>query len=199
MLSKLQTRFDALEQRRHRLLGELARLGEAQLRFQPAPGAWSLQEVVHHLLLVDQAVLRAADRAAEVRMRRSLRERIGYVAVWLVLKLGVRVRVPVRGVAPQVGISLSELQEQWGETRIALKACLNSFTERTMQHTVARHPVGGPLNAVQTLLFLTRHFDHHMRQINRIQRAAGFPTGFTATAPNNALTPTSARRAPRDS
>ncbi len=199
MVSKLQTRFDALEQRRHRLVGELARLGEAQLRFQPAPGAWSLQEVVHHLLLVDQAVLRAADRAAEVRMRRSLRECIGYVAVWLVLKLGVRVRVPVRGVAPQVGISLSELQEQWDETRIALKACLNRFTERTVQHTVARHPIGGPLNAVQTLLFLTQHFDHHMRQINRIQRAAGFPAGFTATAPNDALQPTSARRAPRDS
>ncbi len=132
-------------------------------------------------------------------MRRSLRECIGYVAVWLVLKLGVRVRVPVRGVAPQVGISLSELQEQWGETRIALKACLNRFTERTVQHTVARHPIGGPLNAVQTLLFLTRHFDHHMRQIDRIQRAVGFPTGFTATAPNDALQPTSARRAPRDS
>ena len=147
MVSKLQARFDALEQRRRRLLGELARLGEAQLRFQPAPGAWSLQDVVHHLLLVDQAVLRAAaHRAAGGRARKSLHECIGYAAVWLVLKLGVRVRMPVRGVAPQVGISLSELQEQWDETRIALKACLNRFTERTMQHTVARHPVGGPLN-----------------------------------------------------
>lgn len=199
MLSELQTQFDALEQRRHRLLSELARLGEAQLSFRPAPGAWSLLEVVHHLLLVDQAILRAAaHRPVQGRMRRSVRQRIGYAAVWLVLKLGVRVKIPVRSVAPQVGVSLGELREQWGDTRMALQARLNSITERTMRHALGRHPIAGPLNAVQTLLFLTRHFDHHARQINRIQGAAGFPAASTARAPDNALHPTSARRTPRD-
>ena len=176
MLPKLQVHFDNLERKRQLLFTELARLSEEQLRFQPAAGKWSLLEVVHHLLLVERMVVSsAADRPVRGRERRSLRARIGYAAVCMVLGLGVRVKVPLRSAVPETGASLGELEEEWDRTRVDLRCCLDGISERTMGHTLVRHPIGGPLNAVRTVSFLTRHFDHHGRQVKRIQRAAGFP------------------------
>lgn len=178
MLPKLQVHFDELERKRQLLFTELTRLSEEQLRFQPAAGKWSLLEVVHHLLLVERLVVSsAADRPARGRgrERRSIKARIGYAAVCMVLGLGVRVKVPLRSVVPETGASLGELEEEWDRTRVDLRACLDGISERTMGHTLVRHPIGGPLNAVRTVSFLTRHFDHHGRQVKRIQRAAGFP------------------------
>lgn len=176
MLAAPRTRFAALERRRQALLAELETLDDAALSFRPAPGAWSILEVVHHLVLVEEGVLQAAhDGPGRPRRRKNLRERVGCAAVWLVFKLGLRVKIPTKRVRPQPGLSLSRLEQEWAASRTSLEAYLDSTRASMPSETMFRHPIGGPMNVEQTLLFLTRHFDHHRRQISRIRRSGAFP------------------------
>lgn len=176
MLAAPRTRFAALERRRQALLGELETLGDAALSFRPAPGTWSILEVVHHLVLLEQGILRAAHEGpAQPRRRKNLRERIGCAGVWLVFKLRLRVRIPTNRVRPQPGLPLSRLKQEWAACRTSLEAYLDSTPASKLNETMFRHPIGGPMNVEQTLLFLTRHFDHHRRQISRIRRSGAFP------------------------
>jgi uncharacterized damage-inducible protein DinB len=176
MLAANRTRFAALERRRQALLGELETLGDSALSFRPAPGTWSLLEVVHHLVLVERGILQPVqDEPAQPRRRRNLRERVGCAAVWLVFKLGLRVKIPTKRVRPQPGLSLSWLDREWSASRTSLEAYLDSTPASKPSETMFRHPIGGPMNVEQTLLFLTRHFDHHRRQISRIRRSGAFP------------------------
>jgi len=176
MLTAPGTRFAALERRRHALLAELETLGDSALSFRPAPGAWSILEVVHHLVLVEQGILRPAhDGPAQLRRRRNFRERVGCAAVWLVFKLGLRVKIPTKRVRPQPGLNLSRLEQEWAASRTSLEAYLDSTPASMPSETMFRHPIGGPMNVEQTLLFLTRPFDHHRRQISRIRRSGAFP------------------------
>jgi uncharacterized damage-inducible protein DinB len=157
-------------------LGELETLDDSALSFRPAPGTWSILEVVHHLVLVEQGIMRAAhDGPAQSRRRKNLRERVGCAAVWLVFKLGLRVKIPTNRVRPQPGLSLSRLEQEWAASRTSLEAYLDSTPAAKRSETMFRHPIGGPMNVEQTLLFLTRHFDHHRRQISRIRRSGAFP------------------------
>ena len=176
MLAAPATRFAALQRRRQALLRELETLRDAALSFRPAPGVWSILEVVHHLVLVEQGIVQAAqDAPAQPRRRRSLRERVGYAGVWLVFKLGLRVRIPTNRVRPQPGLGFSRLKQEWAASRTSLKAYLDSTPASKLSETIFRHPIGGPMNVEQTLLFLIRHFDHHGRQISRIRRSGAFP------------------------
>lgn len=176
MLPTLQARFDALEERRRALLDELRGGAPAQLRFRPSPDAWSPLAVAHHLVRVEQEVLRSLRDPAQAHPRSpGVRDRVGALVVWAVFRLGVRVRVPVRGVRPDPEPSLNQVERGWSETRPALRAYLAGVGEADRSAAVFRHPIGGPLTAEETLRFLTRHWDHHLRQLRRIRAAPGFP------------------------
>ena len=176
MLPALQGHFQALEDRRHQLLAELDRCTAAQRVFQPASDAWSLAGVAHHLLLVEQSTLQflsSPQRAAPTRRR--LRHLVGLPLVRLVFALGIRVKVPIRGIKPRPDLPLPELKQQWEEVRTAMAAYLDGITGDALQEPVLAHPIGGPMNIPQGLDFLVRHFDHHLRQVARIRSAPAFP------------------------
>ena len=176
MLSALQVHFDGLEQRRHALLAELERCTPEQRSFRSEEGVWSLGEVAHHLLLVEQGILGVLfDGGRAPPVSRGVRDRIGRAAVRLVFALGIRVKVPVRGVRPKGNVSLEEIRWQWDDTRAALAGYLEGITEATLRRPILGHPIAGPMDVLQGLVFLTQHFDHHLRQIARIRRATAFP------------------------
>ena len=176
MLAALQGHFQALEDRRHQLLAELERCTAAQRVFQPAPDAWSLVGVAHHLVLVEQGTLQAlSNRRRAAPMRRRLRHVAGSALVRLVFALGIRVRVPFRGIEPRPDLPLPELKQQWEQVRSAMAAYLDGITEEALHEPVLAHPIGGPMSIPQGLDFLVRHFDHHLRQVARTRRAPAFP------------------------
>jgi len=47
----------ALSQRRDALVKEVGALPDAQLTFQPIPGAWSIAQIIEHLLLVEGGIV----------------------------------------------------------------------------------------------------------------------------------------------
>jgi len=178
MHPRLLAPFDAFERRKRNLLSQLADLDEAQLRFRPAAGAWSLLDVADHLSRTEGAVAETlAAGIPEGKAKRKLKHVVKFRMVLLALSLPVRVKVPAnaQGVQPGDDLTLDGVRAAWEENRAALARQLASYGDEDMQRMVVRHPVAGPVNPGHTVAFLNAHFDHHLYQVGRIRKHPGFP------------------------
>ena len=164
-----------LEQRREALLREFESLTREQLAFQPGPEAWSIEQVIEHLLLVEGGIVERVTTRPPRAVRFRVRDRIGYAAVWVVLNYGFRIKAPIQSVLPRNGITLAAAAEQWRLMLRLLSAHIETVRDEDLRLTVFKHPIGGPMTLAEALLFIKRHFDHHLRQIARIRNSPGFP------------------------
>ncbi len=172
MLAELQRRFDRLETQRHAFLRKLTSFSMPEGALRPSEHAWSMHDVVEHLALVEQGTLRALRSEKHAAQAGSQsRGDLRYLLLRLMLKLDVRLKVPVKGVLPTGQCTLGELEQRWGETRRELGSYLESVNAERLQRPVFRHPVAGWLTIGQTLGFIEGHVEHHQRQVARIQQA----------------------------
>ncbi len=175
MLSQLQTAFEHLEQKKNILFQDLEKLENEQLGFHLVADSWSVLQVVEHIFLVEKSTVHTISKnPIERKMQKNLRELIGSAIGWLVFRFGLKVKTPSKDFEPQGNIPLSDLQQQWEETRTTLTGILETITEEKRDFTIFRHPISGPLDASETLLLLTQHYDHHLRQIKRIRQSEKF-------------------------
>jgi hypothetical protein len=182
VLPRLRAQLDGLVSRRARFEAETRALSEAQLRFRPAEGAWSIAEVAQHVLHVEREVTKAAMKPGVERRGRSRtpRELAGMIVFLAVVKLGVRIRVPqkVAGrVAPAADPDMDALWSEWREVHGNLESHLETVREENLGDMAFKHPIVGPTSIRGMLPFLLGHFDHHMRQMRRIRASRGFPSG----------------------
>ena len=157
-------------------------LSEAQLRFRPAEGAWSIAEVAQHVLHVEREVAKAAMKPGVERRgrRRTPRELVGMIAFLAVVKLNFRIRVPqkVAGrVTPATDPDMEALWSEWRSVHANLAEHLETVRAENLGDMAFKHPIVGPTSVRRMLLFLLQHFDHHMRQVRRIRASRGFPSG----------------------
>lgn len=180
MLPRLRVQLDALAARRAKFEAGARALSEAQLRFRPAEGTWSIAEVAQHVLHVEREVIRAAMKPGVERRgrKRTLREWAGMIAFLAVVKLNFRIRVPqkVAGrVTPAADPDMAALWSEWRELHENLGRYLETVGGDSLGDMAFRHPIVGPTSVRRMLPFLLQHFNHHMRQVRRIRRSAGFP------------------------
>jgi hypothetical protein len=176
MIGPLQRYYDALEDGRTKMLAEVQGLTAEQRAFKAEPDAWSPLMVAHHVLLAEQRSVGAMLRLqGKPSARRSFRDRVGYAAVWLVLTTGLRARLRDQPAPPDAGVSLDEIESGWQEVRERLRGFLADLPEAGLTQAGMKHPVAGPLNVREGLLFLVRHLRHHLRQIERTRRHPAFP------------------------
>jgi hypothetical protein len=176
MLDSYARLLRALETRRQAFLAELESLTEAELTWRPSPDAWPVMQVAQHLELVERGMLRMMTDPgrAQQELRRRPKNIIGSLAVWVVMTTGIRVKLPSRVAAtasPAGDVDLPTLRTRWSDTDTELRRHFASCTEADAGRYVALHPVAGPLTGEQTLRFLVRHFDHHLKQVRRIRKA----------------------------
>lgn len=181
MLPRLRAQLDALSARRAQFEADTCALSDAQLRFRPAAGAWSIAEVAQHVLHVEREVTKAATKPGVERRgrRRTPRELAGMIVFLAVVKLNFRIRVPqkVAGlVTPGADPDMNTLWTEWRELHERLERHLETVSEENLGDMAFKHPIVGPTSVRRMLPFLTQHFDHHMRQVRRIRSSRGFPS-----------------------
>jgi len=133
-------------------------------------GEWTPVQILQHLLLVESLVLSGFDREAggdRGTTRRTLRNRVGALAVSLVFLLRLRVRMPTRRVDPVPPLPLDEVEERWRTVGMELGRRLREAAAHAPARAVMRHPVSGPLSPSDTAAFLLKHMRHHERQLHR--------------------------------
>ena len=172
MLPELEQKFHAIEEQRLGLFDRLSRLDESSLRYHPGPESWSMLQVVAHLVLVEQIVLKTMQRGERPMVRRRWWHAIGAWIVSIVMGRGLRVPAPSKKVVPIGDTPLTESKARWDEMRLQLRAFLETTTVESARCLGFRHPVAGPLDVPSSLDFVRTHFDHHMRQIARIESSA---------------------------
>lgn len=174
MMPALQKPFAALEHFRTDLLNTVNGLPASQLSFKPAPEAWSVLEVIEHLILVEKATLSYLQQ--KVSAAATLAP-LGWESQWRCFLLICAMRSPLKFktptplVLPASGRSLRELQNEWQALRQQWRATLSALTPAMLRLPLIRHPAAGRLTAAQGLRFIKAHFQHHLKQMARIQQA----------------------------
>ena len=162
--------FNELERRREGLLERLAQYPEPRLRHRPQPNTWSLLDVAEHLMRAERATLESIMRSAtRTPLVPKWYDRIMNILIARTLDSAVRIPVTGRILTPE-GLSLPELAERWGDVHASWRSYL-STDGADPSAIVFRHPLGAVMTRAGTLAFLRRHFDHHLHQVERVERS----------------------------
>jgi hypothetical protein len=175
MILGLQRRFDELEKDRLCFLNEAQSMTDEQITFRPYPTHWNLAQVVQHLMLVEQTFLAHTTDEKYLTRKPKFHPWVGKILVWLYFRMEFKVKVPVKRAVPDESMSLTEAARLWEEKRNGLKNYFDSLDEMGARNKVFFHPFMGLQNSVEFLIFLKRHFDHHMKQVQRIKKSPYFP------------------------
>ena len=182
-ISELRDKLEIYDHNRGALLRDLVGLSSEQLRRRPDPGNWSILEILQHMVLSEREVLEFLPEPKDFTARkRTLRARLFYLIVLLVLKWSIPVPVPSDGMVPDGNTSLSQLIQQWDENISWLRGYLDSLRPEDLVHAVFRHPVAGPLTVTQAARMAKLHFDAHHRQIRKVK--AQVMSGLAAESEN---------------
>jgi uncharacterized damage-inducible protein DinB len=138
-----------IERERRRLLDLLADVSQEQAEFAPAPGQWSIREIVEHVVAAERGVLAVIARLAGVAAP------------------------PERG--PAAGRSLAELRKDLASVRAQLQVLVRDLPQDASLDAKHDHLFFGPLNWKEWLAFQRVHDGDHIEQIEAVQRSPSYP------------------------
>ena len=173
MDSRIATSWERLTTRRDRILAEFTPWPDEQLRQRPAPEAWSVIEVIEHLLLTEKLTFAGVRKNRGAAIPITLRDRVRAGLVLGVMLLPTRVRIPkgVTALAPShADQALSRFVEGWETERRQMREYLATLSGKDLTEGVFKHPVGGWVTVRGTLIFLESHLLHHGYQLRRIRK-----------------------------
>jgi hypothetical protein len=181
VLSDLEKEFSALEARREDLMTRLGELDDRALAFKPPGDSWSLLQVADHVLrseAVSLEYMRKKLPHVGPSSRSGLRSKWAFPLLRVVLSLPLRLKMPASirdSLGPGEHIDLDELGERWVVLRSRLRDLLEGMPAELMKAPLFRHPIAGSMDLVRALRFLEAHFDHHLRQVDRLCSHPDFP------------------------
>ena len=164
-----------LEAERANLLERVGRVPEAARAKQPAPGRWSVVDVLEHLARVETGVaklltVRGKERPAapaDTAGAQLTPERIASVR-----DRGARIEAPER-IRPAGGVSYAEALRKLWEARGAFLAAVDAADPEALDEQVYPHPVLGPLTLRGWVEFVAHHEARHADQVAEIAAAVG--------------------------
>lgn len=168
-MKKVFTRLDATHQR---LLDILTPLDAQRFAQRPAPNEWSVAEVVHHLCLVEERVIRELEQGlTQPPQRLSLLDRLIPYSL-LVGHRVVRVKAP-KDVEPLDAPPKEIVIENYNRLRQTIKALSEEHGRERLSGVVLQHPFLGKLNGVKAVRLVGYHEERHYKQIQEIIRQLG--------------------------
>ena len=154
------------------LLNDMGQYPDDLLNKIPADKGWSAIQTMHHLILVEEQSM------AYLRKKLSFNPVLG-TAGWLaglkMMLLKISMISPFKFKAPKatageyipVRDSLEAVKSRWQKIRQEWEDFFADLPDEWINKAVYRHPRVGLINWIQTIDFLSSHFDRHRRQITR--------------------------------
>ena len=164
-MKKVLRRLDSVHQK---LLGTVSPL-EPQLYSQrPAEGEWSVAEIVHHLCLVEDRVIKELEGAiARAPQRVGFFRRFiptSIVSVRLIRVKAPKAMNPLDAPVKEVAI------ENFDRARESLKTLCATHGDDRFRNLVFKHPFLGDIDGVATVSFVGYHERRHYKQIREVLR-----------------------------
>jgi len=165
---------------REALRREVQGLSEWQLAFQPAPGKWSIGEILDHLHLAERSITRVLSKILQQAAGRGLigepgsMEPLPYRIDREIYNLPADAPESVR---PSPERPLSQLLEGLEESRERLVEVARRADGRVVGNVTIRHFQLGELHFYQWLALEAAHEAKHLAQIRQIKGHPRFPKG----------------------
>ena len=161
----LLRRLDAVERTREAVLERVGALSE-EARTARSGEAWSVLEIVEHLVLAERSVLKGLFDPAKLKQSPpGLGTRLRRWLVMAILRSPIRVSTPSRSMDPKGEATLDELAALWRENHLRMRAFLEAADEERLRTPAFRHPISGPLTPGEAMRMMTVHLDRHVGQI----------------------------------
>jgi len=155
-----------------RLLSAVEPVNAEAFSRRPSEEAWSLAEILHHLSIVEQNVLKALQKEIKAPPRRvGLRGRLMPIRL-LVGTRFVRVKAP-KFVEPTGAPAKTEAITNFNSVREELKDFAQQHGLERLENLVFKHPVLGPISGVGALSFVSNHERRHSKQIQETIKKLG--------------------------
>ena len=163
------------------VLAAVAGLTADQEAFHPAPGEWSVSQVVEHLVLAEQAGIQRVWQAAEgIRRGRPVWTgdpvHRGLPIEEVIARTWRAKEQAPPNATPQTDGPLAYWAACLETCQPVLERLSAALDGLDLAAVIFPHFLSGPLDAHQRLEFLRWHLDHHQRQLEEINAAAGFRT-----------------------
>jgi uncharacterized damage-inducible protein DinB len=165
--------YDDIDGTRAALLRAVENLSADEQTFRPAPERWSVADVVEHLSIVGGNVarlvgslLRKAEESGRGRASGAAFAPVS-VADFVEQFRAQKLNAP-EGVRP-AGLPLSDSLSRLRDSRAALHELRPRVENADCTALRFPHPVWGPINLYQWLLFVGAHEARHLAQINALK------------------------------
>jgi DinB family protein len=164
-MKRILARLDATHRK---LLETVEPLDDEILTRRPAEGQWSIAEILNHLRLVEERVIKDLCRNLEQPPAKlsGLRR---LVPTSIVASRLIRVKAP-KAVVPnnpaEKSINIAELNA----AREELKELCATHGKEKLRKTVFKHPFLGPITGVAAISFVNYHEQRHFKQIGEVLR-----------------------------
>jgi hypothetical protein len=165
---------------REALYGEVRGLSQAQLSFQPAPGKWSIGEILDHLCLAERSIARVVSMILQQAAGRGLIGEPGSMEPppsQIDLETYNQPAAAPESVRPLPDQPLERLLSGLQESRERLLEVTGRADGRVVGNVAIRHFQLGELHFYQWLTLEAAHESKHLAQIRQIKRHPGFPRG----------------------
>ena len=165
--------FDDIDATRARLLQTVEGLSADEQNFRPAPEKWSVAEVVEHLSIIESRVARLLGKLLEKAEAEAGAGSAGAafapvsVAEFVEASRAQKLEAP-ENVRP-AGAPLADSLEALRDSRAALHALRPRVEQTDCAAARFPHPIWGPLNLYQWLLFVGAHEARHIAQIEALK------------------------------
>ena len=170
--SKLDLQLKSLDKKLNTLFKELKVYNEDQLNRKPKEGAWSVIQVLHHLLMSENGSLKYVKK--KLSFNPELKK-AGIKSGFREMVLNTYLGSPLKRKAPEAisGDNLPSHEtfwktvQLWKKHRIELREFIENVDEELLNKEVYKHPFVGRISISGMLRFFDRHFDRHNKQIKR--------------------------------
>lgn len=165
---------------RKALLDEVRGLSEKQLAFQPAPGRWSIGEILDHLCLAERSITRVVSKILQQAAGRGLIGEPGSMDVppyRIDLATYNRPAAAPESVRPSPEQPLDRLCSGLQESRERLLEVTGRVDGRVVGNVTIRHFQLGDLHFYQWLALEGAHEAKHLAQIRQAKSHPDFPKG----------------------
>ena len=163
---------------REALVTEVRGLSVAQLAFQPAPGKWSIGEILDHLSLAERSITRVASRVLQQAAGLGLVGEPGSIQPpphEIDRELFNAPANAPESVLPSHGRPLERLLVSLEESRERLTEVSSRADGRVVGNVTIRHFQLGELHFYQWLVLEGAHESKHLFQIRQIKSRPKFP------------------------
>jgi uncharacterized damage-inducible protein DinB len=171
--------FDLIEKSQARFIARVADLSEAQEQYRPEAGGWTIAEIVEHVSIVDDQLLRLTHKllkqAEASGAQASADGRIGPISLKQAEeRQGEKFKAPEQA-EPRGGARVAESLAKIRQSLDGLCALRPRLEAADLSQVSFPHLAFGPLNLYEWLVLIGVHQDRHRGQIEAVMSAPGFP------------------------